>query len=29
MARVLARLPGHVCQRAAAAEAFAKTLAKS
>jgi hypothetical protein len=29
VARVLARLPGHICQRAAAAEAFAKTLAKS
>ena len=29
VARVLAGLPGHVCQRAAAAQAFEKTLAKS
>jgi hypothetical protein len=29
VARVLAGLPGRVCQRAAAAEAFQKTLAKS
>jgi hypothetical protein len=29
VARVLANLPGHVCQRAAAAEAFAKSLASS
>jgi hypothetical protein len=29
VARVLAELPGHVCQRAAAAEAFAKSLARS
>jgi hypothetical protein len=29
VARVLAGLPGHVCQRAAAAEAFAKKVARS
>jgi hypothetical protein len=29
VARALAGLPGHVCQRAAAAEAFQKTLARS